>query len=266
MKTIRDCFWLWGQTEGTHHATGNKFCLPGKNRMTPIEGCEYYDIPNICRVVSTGLPVPPFDQEAPKLDGLDQVVWSIQGCLDSARYQNGTLDDLEEVLRIAGLHPNIIGGVMDDFLNRRDSFPPERLQRIRDSLHCRLNRTLQLWLVVYTHELSTEIKPYLDLADTLTTWTWWAKDLPLLEENYAKIRSLCGMDKPIYAGCYMWDYGGCAPISRDSMLMQLETYRGWLWEKKIEGIILCSNCIADLGLEAADVTKEWLKQHGKEQI
>jgi len=35
---------------------------------------------------------------------------------------------------------------------------------------------------------------------------------------------------------------------------------------EIEGIILCSNCIADLGIEAVEWTRQWIRKVGNEAI
>jgi hypothetical protein len=45
MDDLADRVWLWGQTPGTHHRV-ERFNLPGVNRMTPIQGCEFFGIRN----------------------------------------------------------------------------------------------------------------------------------------------------------------------------------------------------------------------------
>jgi hypothetical protein len=34
----------------------------------------------------------------------------------------------------------------------------------------------------------------------------------------------------------------------------------------IEGIIFCSNCIADIGLETVEYTRKWIAEVGNERI
>ena len=46
----------------------------------------------------------------------------------------------------------------------------------------------------------------------------------------------------------MWNYGKNKPLTMDQMKFQLDRYYHWLKKKNIEGIIFCSNCIADIGL------------------
>ena len=59
----------------------------------------------------------------------------------------------------------------------------------------------------------------------------------------------------------MWDYGGKCEMSLENMEFQLEIYKKWLIEGRIRGIVLCSNCIADIGLSAVDFTKKWIEQN-----
>ncbi|HOJ10668.1 MAG TPA: hypothetical protein PK733_08760 [Clostridiales bacterium] len=263
MSTIKDKLWIWGQTPGTHHGETNPYKLPGQNRMTSLEGAYYLGVPNCCRVVSLGLPNPPFDQEAMVLDTLDRVIWSIIGCNASKRS-----NDMEEVIKIAKKHPNVIGGIVDDFMrkSRLEEYPPHAIRGLRERLTEEVGRKMELWTVIYTHEFDLSIKEHLAEFDVATMWTWWAKNIVDLDKNLVKLRSLFGAEKPILAGCYMWDYGGQNPMPIDLMKYQLDKYYAWLKSKEIDGIIFCSNCIADLGLEAVDITREWIEKVGGELL
>ncbi len=263
-ETLRDKLWIWGQDPNTHHGTENPWRLPGENRMTPLEGCCYLDIPNCCRVGMSGIPKPPFDRDAMVLDTLDRVVWSILGDTHS-----GNDAYLEEVLRIAKKHPNVVGAILDDFIcspGRSEIYTPEKLKEYREKLHTELDRPLDLRVVLYEYELDKPVKAHLDECDVITFWTWYAANLTQLEANYEKLREIVGPNKPILMGCYMWDYGGALPMPLDLMEYQLEVYRKWLHEGKIDGIIFCSNCIADLELKAVDYTKAWIQEHGAEVL
>ncbi len=266
MATVLDRLWIWGQNPGTHHGDTNPYRLPGQNRMTALEGAYYLGVPNCCRVVSLGLPVPPFDQEAMVLDTLDRVVWSIIGCGGSARNSDGA-SDLDEVIRIARKHPNVSGGIMDDFMNevRLKTYPPSALTEFRRRLNEGVGRKMDLWTVIYTSELDLSVKEHLAECDIASLWTWDAKDITSLDENMTKLKALFG-DKPIVAGCYMWDYGGGNPMPIDLMEYQLDKYYKWLKSGEIQGVIFCSNCIADLDLKAVDTTREWIRSHGGEEL
>ncbi len=261
MTRLREKFWLWGQTEGSHHINKN-FRVPGENKMTALEGAKYFGIPNMCRVVMAGLPKLPFDGEADLLDSLDNVIWSIIGDGSS-----GQGEYTEEIIRLSKQHQNISGVIMDDFFTetRMKIFTPEHLKKTKEIIAQKAARALPLWGVIYTQELTEERRTHLAQCDRITMWTWWSDRLPQLEENYEKLRALWD-GKEIYAGCYMWDYGNCCEIPEELMQMQLDTYYKWLKEGKIAGIIFCSNCVADVGLKAADMAKAWIDEHGDEEI
>lgn len=265
---LRDALWIWGQDAGSHHnlPQGNIWKLPGVNRMGPVEGCAYLGIPNCCRVVMCGKPEPPFDGEAEKLDGLRSVVWSLIG--DSGSTRNNDETDVEEIIRIAAGHPNVTGGIMDDFMNptRMRIFTPERLAAIRERLHTAIpGRPLDFRTVLYTHEIGANAKPYLDQVDVISLWTWNGPDLNDLDENFAKLEAMMP-GKPVLAGCYFYDYGLSKPLPMDLMRLQLETYGEWLRRGRIRGIIFCSNAIADIGLETVDYAREWIAAHADDEI
>jgi hypothetical protein len=96
-------------------------------------------------------------------------------------------------------------------------------------------------------------------------WTWKTSDLKIIDENMAKfIAKTPG--KRRFAGCYMWDYGGKKPLSKQEMQGQLDAYYDWIKKGELEGVILCSNAIADIGLEAVDVTVKWLDKYGDDEV
>lgn len=257
MNTLKDNLWIWGQPAGSHHKVENNIWnLPGENKMGAVEGAEYLGIPNICIVSSGDDPAPPFDNEAEKLKHCPKVAWSIVGDGSSKRFSEGKTD-LEDVLKIAEKYPNIVGGVMDDFFrpDRQEVFTPEMVKEYAEKLH---KSGLELWTVLYEHELTEEVRPYLEHCDIISFWTWDAANLNNMEENMAKVQALVSPDKKIYAGCYMWDYNWGKPMPMDLVKYQFEIYKKWFEEGIISGMVVCSNCIADLGIEAADYTREWI--------
>lgn len=235
--------------------------------MTPFEGACYLDIPNMCRVVFVGQPKIPYDREAIVLDTMDRVVWSIADYGDMDRPDDGDAD-VREIIRQARLHPNVIGVIMDDFFVEKDhleKYPPAKIAQYKQQLNVGVGRSMELWVVTYVHQFNEPIQEHLQLCDVITMWTWDAKDLVHLEENLARLKQLCP-GKRILAGCYMWDYGGHCEISEELMRYQLETYHTWITSGEIDGIIFCSNCVADLGIPAVETARQWIRDYGKEKI
>jgi|LFRM01.1.fsa_nt_gb hypothetical protein len=260
--TFREKMWLWGHNAGSH----DKCKIPRPSIATPLEGAVYLGIPNMCRVVFGGKPQPPFDQDALLLDPLDKVVWSIVGDSSSVRNDHGWTD-AEAVGRAAQDHPNIIGGILDDFLNpaRIGQYSPDYLRQCKQTMRQHAGRDMQLWTVIYTQELTDAAIPYLDVCDVATLWTWSPENLVHLDENWQRLRALFP-DKPILGGCYLWNYADQCAMPQDLLEYQLDIYNQWLRKGKLEGVIFCSNNVIDVGLESVATVKSWIHKHGHDVL
>ena len=260
---LKDNFWLWGQTAGSHHEN-NTFGLPGVNKMTPRAGCDFFDIEKCLRVSMGSFgPVPPFNNEAEKIKDLQEVVWSAIGA--DGRHNNDR-SDIDEVIRMAEIYPNVTGAVLDDFFNEQPAkHSISSIKDMAEKLHNFSKKRLDLWAVWYTHQLNSEVAQYLSFFDVITLWTWKGSDLGNLDANIQKfIDKTPG--KRHFAGVYMWNYGEKKPMTLDQMKYQLDRYYDWLKKGDIEGLIFCSNCIADIGLEAVEYTRRWIDEVGNERI
>lgn len=263
---FRDKIWLWGQSPDCHWEKDNIFKLPAHSRMTPMEGAVYFDIPNMCRVRMKGLPKPPFDQESIALDTCREVVWSVLGADGEQVSEWG---DLEEVIRQAKMYPNVTGGVFDDFFSpeRLSVFTPDKLAEVKRRLVDGVGRDMDTWVVSYEIKFDEDIDldTYLNCFDVVTFWVWFGYNLDKLDSYLDRIISMCPT-KRIMAGLYMWDYGSAKPMTIEQMNYQTDIMYRYLKEGKIDGIIVCSNCIADLGLETVEWTREWLRSHRDDEI
>jgi len=260
MKLSKDNIWLWGQAPGSHHVIYPT--MPGENKMTPIEGCEALGIENCCRVVMNNLPaVADFEEEATKLDELKNVVWSITGSWGSDRNDQGC-GDLEEVIKLAKNHPNITGGVLDDFLTekRRNVFSPDDLRKFKQRMVDEVGRAQDLWVVVYDFELDQPIDEHLKACDVITFWSWYPASLAKLEENLQRLKKVLP-DKRFYCGCYLWDYGNLTERKLEDFAAECEAYKRLIENKELDGIIFCANCSFDIGLETYDFLKKWLAEN-----
>lgn len=228
--------------------------------MTAMEGCCYFGIDRCCRVVMNNHPRPPFDQESIAMQPLSEVVWSIVGAGGSQCNDNGS-GDIDEVLRQAEMFPNITGGVLDDFFfeKRMEIFPPETIKRISEKLKTGSSRPLDLWVVVYDHQLDLPIKEYLQYCDVITFWTWKSENLVKMTENFERLKAMTP-GKRHFVGCYMYDYGNNRPMPLGTMKMQCRKYREWMLAGEVDGLVLCSNCCADVGLETVTWTRDWIKK------
>ncbi len=265
MGTVREKLWLWGHEAGSHDTL---YKLPNPSRMTPAEGAYYLGIPNLLMVAFGGKPEPPFAQYARALSPLDQVVWSIIG--DASSTRNDAQSDLDEVLALAEQFPNITGAIMDDFFH-----PPNadgavsrvrvaQLEEFRTRLHA-ARTPLDLWVVLYRHDLILPVTDHLATCDVVTYWTWEPEELRNLEADFARAEALAPQARKVL-GCYMYDYNVSQPMPVELMKHQCTLGLRWLKEGRIDGLIFLASCIADLGLETVEWTKRWIADIGDETI
>lgn len=266
MATLRDKLWLWGQSPDSHYESNNTYKLPGHSRMTAVEGAAYFDIPNMCRVRMMGHPMPPYDQESIAMLPCREVVWSLLGAGGEPVTEWG---DIEEVVRQAKIYPNITGGVFDDFFlqARIERFTPERLGEVKRMMCEKAGRNLDMWVVCYEDKLDNipDIGSYLNAFDVISFWTWKASQLVNAKENLDRVRALAP-GKRVLAGCYMWNYGERGPMTIEQMKFQTDLYLKYLHEGKIDGIVVCSNCIADLGIDTVEWMRNWIREHRDDVI
>jgi len=255
-RRVLDHFWLWGHEAGSHN-TG--WGVTQTSRMTPVEATTYLGIPNLILVVYGGKPEPPFDQAALAMRPLKQVVWSIVG--DAGSKRNDQATDLDEVLRLADRFPNITGAMMDDFFYEKPDaqgtiarYSVADLTEFRRRLHGAA-RPLDLWVVVYIHQLHMPLTEHLRQCDVVTLWTPKSEDTAKLPDNLARLEALTPPGVRKVLGCYLWDYGVCQPMPLAAFQEQYRLGRAWLEEGRIDGMIFLASCICDLELD----TVEWLR-------
>ena len=259
--TIRDRFWLWGHPAGSHNKNWN---LPAPSRMTPVEAAFYMSIPNMIHVRYHGDPEPPFQQFAIPFRALREVVWSLVGA-------SGATDssEREAVLELVAQNPNFSGVMMDDFFTGKKegklaALAISELQQLQKRLKGG-GKSLDLWVVLYDHQLEDPVSDYLRQCDVVTFWTWKAVDLQDLKSNFEKAEKLSPKTRKVL-GCYMWDYGDKKPLSVAAMEEQCELGLEWLKQGRIDGMIFLASCICDLDLETVEWTRKWIQKVGDQEL
>jgi len=99
----------------------------------------------------------------------------------------------------------------------------------------------------------------------VTLWTWKASELDRLDENIEQLAERTPGKRRL-AGCYLWNYGERTELTPRQMESQLASYHRWLSEGVLEGVVFCSNCVADCGLEAAEMTRRWIQEVGQQPV
>jgi hypothetical protein len=124
---------------------------------------------------------------------------------------------------------------------------------------------LDLWAVVYEHQLHPRLAPYLELMNVVTLWAWDADKLPAMEASLERLEELAPTCKKVL-GCYLWDYGNKRPMPLHLLQRQCEAGLEWLRQSRIDGMIFLASCICDLGLEAVEWTRSWIRQVGDHSV
>lgn len=263
MATVRDRLWIWGHEAGSHtsRGAGADWGITAASRITPAEAAYYMGIPNCVMVVYANKPEPPFDQYTLAMSPLDRIVWSVMG--DAGSTRNDQQSDLAAVLDVAAKYPNVTGAIMDDFYRgTRARYTVEQLSAIRQPLHA---AGLDLWVVLYHHQLDQPVTEHLALCDVITFWTMPGRELVNLEGNFARLLKITRGKRRVL-GCYMYNYGEKKPMDIGLMEHQCGLGLRWLKEGKTEGIIFLASCICDLKLEAVEWTRDWIARVGAEPV
>jgi len=262
-STVRDRLWLWGHDAGSHN---EDWGLPGRSRIMPAEAVRYLAIPNLIMVRYKGRPPLPLDKYAESLQTLRRVVWSAVGA-------HGQTDEAERahVLDLAARFPNFTGIMLDDFFVEKPGSGEEPaalsqggLRELRGRLAAG-SRKLDLWAVIYDHQLDQRVAPYLDLLDRVSLWAWDVEKVRGIGESLGRLEALAPSCKKVL-GCYLWDYGGKRPMPLDILQEQCEAGLEWLRQGRIEGMIFLASCLCDLGLEAVEWTRGWVARVGEQPV
>lgn len=274
-ETVADRLWIWGHPAGVYN---DSYLAPlaKTSSIEPVAAAQSMGLRNMIFVQYNGLPKPPLDDYYRPFQKLDRVYWSLVAA-------GGKTSEAqrEAVYRLAEQQPNVAGFILDDFfhghvsdpLDRGDSpaasapfdasLTPEQLHAIRQRTVG--GRQLPLMAVVYTGQISPKAKRHLDEVDQVCLWTWRPDDLENLEAHLAALEKLI-LNKPIFLGCYMYDFHGRRPLPLSRMRQQTELGYRWIRERRIEGMIFLATPNVDVGLEAVEWTRDWIAKVGQEHL
>ena len=263
---LREKFWLWGHPEGRYN---NEYGNTQISRMTPMEGCLYLGIRNTFMVpVGVDVNRRQYNKSFTTLRG---VGWECFGA-------DKNPERIEQLIKEAADFPNIKAAVFDDFYGQAgarqangDPVDDQKLWEIRRRLNCNDVRHLDMWMVLYTHEFGLEpekdqeFQKFIDPFDGIIMWTWCEKDVPLIPEKYEFFKKMTKNQRRMF-GCYLWNFGEEKPATAEAVKWQLDWYREKILAGEAEGVVLHTNTMADLDLEAYDAAIAWMEAHGDEEI
>jgi len=236
--------------------------------MSAAEGAYYLSIPNIIMVQAGGDEAkygrfdPPLEQYTIALRPFKRILWSLTG-------SGGVTSPGEraQVIELAKRTPNLVGVYMDDFFHDHGSSAALTLDELRTSRQqlAALGRNPEIWVTLYTRQLDLPIADYLRLIDVVTLWTSRPEDLVNLESNLKRLKQLAPNSKAAL-GCYFVDYRTKSSVPVAAMKRQCEAGLKWLREGRIEAMVFLGNTVEDLGFEAVEWTREWIRNVGDTKL
>jgi hypothetical protein len=239
--------------------------------MTPAEGALYLGIPNVIFLRYSGRPLPSaFGHYARRVSPFKRIVWEInmsprrKGPVQ-LRWTDIDEEEHAEIRRLFGQYRNFAGVIFDDYLKNPGkpitAAGSDAVRKVKASF-----KPAEFWDAMYTVDIETTDKDYLALIDVVTVWTRNDDDLINLEQNLTKLESLYPRMRKVL-GVYMWDYlGDRLPIPLDRMKHQCDVGLRWLKAGRIEGMTFCASPMCDMGVEAVEWVRRWIRQVGDEHV
>ena len=282
---VRDRCWLWGHETGLVDGTNNIWKLPpAETYYHMAEAAKSLGLENL-NAVRWDRPGRDFRRS---LAGLKRVTWPVSGrnLVAEGKYADVGYAELGDwCFRIADEMPNVTGFDLDDFFQPRKGtvpvqtkkgirsccatlFPYEQLVELRRRMDA-CPRPLELRVVTYDDLFEQgdpeSLKPVLELSDTITYWTWKAKDIPKMSEYLVRLRRLAP-GKRIDVGIYLWDFGSKREMPVEAVRSQLDVAHAFLKRGEIHGLVFLCSSICNRPLAAVDYVRQWLARHGDESL
>jgi len=252
VSDLKRKIWLWGQKPSGYDNSG--YGLPKGNKMTPTEGLNFFGIENLCRVKLSAEANQSFLDDLWLGEPAKKLCLSLIGAGGEV-----PRDDMDDILTIAQKDSRVVSAVMDDFISekRMKVFTPDVLHGFVDRLHNGIDRKLELWSVLYERDFDITPKDRAKIFDVTTFWTWYADNLNHYEENFKRMSDIVDGGR-MMLGVYMYDFGSKKILPDELMRRQLDFVGNKLATGEVEGAILCSNVIADIGFTTVDIMRDWL--------
>jgi len=251
---LRDNFWIWGHPKNSCQEACRTTCeMP----VTPAESARYFGVPNVFYVPwghDMDMAVYGKDMKGIGKTGLAFDIWGKPGS-----------DAIEETFKLVPLLKNLNRLVFDDFFNDEMPHIPTWSQltipkflKIRDRIHA---AGLEIWVVLYQHQLEMDIYEYLNLFDGVSFWFW---SEPAIHEyhKYSKLFVDKTPGKRRLIGCYLYDFGRMRQASPELVRYQLDNNKKLMEQGEIEGVILHNNNFGGMGFSAYEEAKKWVDEHG----
>jgi len=158
--------------------------------------------------------------------------------------------------------PNVKGAIDDDLLGiiKREKITPEQYSAVYSALK-KENPQLQLWTVVYTHELKKESwEGFQPFTDVISLWEWDAVRLPDLARHVDRCKEIFP-GKSINIGCYLRDFVRKSGVAMDMLKAQWDQVLRLVSDGSVAGYSILGGFLIDMHTEQARWIRDFIAAH-----
>lgn len=253
MGQLREKVWIWGHPE---NSLKGHYGLVKDSNVTPIDGMKYLGARNIFYV--------PMSRPCNK----DEKSIGLQENCISFGWSKEIIDDIDDIIERKKKFASFNILIYDDFFqtdnegNNAFCINKEKLLANKKKLN---DNGLEMWVVFYERDKDIDISEYLDCFDGISFWFW---NQPSEEQYQETIKMFIAKtpNKKRLVGCYLYDFGREKECDADRVEAELENNKKLLQEGLIEGFILHTNVVGDMGFEAYERCAKWMQKNGDIEI
>lgn len=261
MAKLREKLWVWGHPT---NAFMNRSGITTESHMSPREGIIWLGGENVFYVPSR------YEisrrEQAEYMKDMRNVGFALNTISKNP-------ENFEEILQLGRDFDNVKIGILDDFFNAENTdnylnYSIETLKGYADRLHA---VGMELWMVVYSKHFREESKPncdmreYFKVFDGITFWFWNESEIEFYEKRMQDFFDATeGIRRMV--GCYLYNFGDEIPSNIEPTIYQLKRGLDFLKEGKIEGLIMHTNCVLDIGHKVPIEAKNWLANHLDDEL
>ena len=254
MAKLKSKAWIWG-----HPANSLVNCskIPEGNKTGPVEGMKQLNAENIFWIHFGGGP-----------ENRKESAEAMEAACQKFGYRLTPGRNVDLVLNEHKTYSHQTVAAYDDFFNEEwseNNYTVHPVPAVLEERR-RLNEAgMELWCVYYESLINRDISEYLDAFDVFTFW-FWSQRSPEEYESMLKRFVEKTPNKRRMLGVYLYDFGNKRPADPDLVERELERAKELILDGTIEGFILHTNAVADLGYEGYDRAVEWMAKHGDDEV
>ena len=155
----------------------------------------------------------------------------------------------------------VVGAYIDDTFGvaQHATYTRDSPRRIKEAV--RRHAPLDLWIVVYTHELDKGYwDDWIDEVDVVSLWIWDSSNLPRTTEYVAQCRKRFPRQR-INMGMYIRDYSRKAPVELAMLESELDAIRRLMKAGDVESYGILGACLIDQHPEQAELIRDYIRGH-----